>query len=531
MRPAAQLTRLVASASFVSAFYPFIPPWLQARSVDEVRRDVGGQDVAGFVFEIEQMPGSDSFTPAERAARDAARLANRYEGRHFVGPARDASFWKRASEYSIMKAVQPGQDLTVGIDQDGTDYSYLVKLELGSKAKGIYMLVDTGAGSSWIMGSNCKDDACSRHNTYGPADSDTFKSTTTDFTISYGSGTVSGQLASDTVSLAGVSFRYQFGLASQTSSSFSQFAFDGILGLAMNKGSNDNFFQSFSQAKKLDKNLFSVALNRAVDGGANTGELRFGAINPNKFTGDITYSPLALDDGNWVIKLDDMAYDGNKANVGGVLAYIDTGTSFLFGPVDLVKKLHSLVPGAESLDGMTYAVPCDSTKSMVLTFSGVDYVISPKDWINSRLNPGNCTSNIFGREVVKDSWLLGDTFLKNVYSVYDKDEKRIGFAKLAASNSSQTGTGAASSDESSASASTQSKSTATMSSPAAVTSSSTDASKSVGSQNSPAGSGSLNGASTTPSETLKSAAAGVGFQQDHKLAAVVFFTMAVSLMM
>jgi hypothetical protein len=42
-----------------------------------------------------------------------------------------------------------------------------------------------------------------------------------------------------------------------------------------------------------------------------------------------------------------------------------------------------------------------------------------------------CISNIYGHEVVQDAWLLGDLFLKNVYTVFDAEEKRIGFAEKA----------------------------------------------------------------------------------------------------
>lgn len=323
-----------------------------------------------------------------------------------------------------MEAEDSGDKLTAGLNQDGTDYSYFVQVQVGSSGKELYMLIDTGAGSSWLMGTDCDTDACSMHDTFGTGDSDTLKIGSDDFTISYGSGTVKGKLASDTIVVAGMSFDYTFGLAADTSEDFSSFAFDGILGMSMSDGVSDNFLQTMDDSGDVEANIFCVALNRAADG-TNNGEIRFGSTDQDKYTGDITYTSTDKD-GDWAIQLDDMAYDGKKANVGGILAYIDTGTSFIFGSKDSVKGVHSVIPGAKSTDGTTYSVPCDSNMALTFTFSGVDFELSPKDWISPVNLQGQCTSNIYGFEVVEGAWLLGDTFLKNVYTVFDKDQKRIG---------------------------------------------------------------------------------------------------------
>ncbi|KAM5353287.1 hypothetical protein ACJZ2D_016813 [Fusarium nematophilum] len=264
-----------------------------------------------------------------------------------------------------------------------------------------------------------------------PSDSELAKR---DNDIAYGSGKVSGTLARDTISLAGMSFKYQFGLATTTSDQFIQFAFDGILGLAMNEGANENFLSTLEKTGELDNNVFCIALNRASDG-TNEGEISFGSPNTDKYSGKISYTSLGEKD-DWAIEMDDMGYNGENAGVGGIRSFIDTGTSFIFGASDNVKKLHSLIPGAESSDDTTYKVPCDSNGNLTVTFSGVDYVISSKDWVSPPNKAGECTSNIYGYEVVKGAWLLGDTFIKNVYAVFDPDERRIGFATSAISGGS-----------------------------------------------------------------------------------------------
>lgn len=276
------------------------------------------------------------------------------------------------------------------------------------------------------MGSNCDSTACGEHTTWTPTDSTSYKDAGEGFSIAYGTGTVEGELAQDSITIGSVEITMEFGVANTTSDDFTHFAFDGILGLSMASGATDNFIDSVKSDKALTSNIFSVDLNRASDG-TNTGELTFGGTNSAKYSGDITYTSVdSSAGGHWAVPLDDMAYDGTKAGVTGKLAYLDTGTSYAFGPSDDVAALHKLIPGATSEDGVTYTAPCDTDLPIALVFSGVNREISVKDWLSAADTDGTCTSNIYGREAVTGAFLFGDVFLKNVYTVFDADASRVG---------------------------------------------------------------------------------------------------------
>lgn len=323
-------------------------------------------------------------------------------------------------------AETPSSTNSVGINQDGSDISYFIEAKIGSKADPVYLLCDTGAGSTWIMGSGCTSAACQDHTTWSTSDSTTYTSTGETFSIAYGTGSVSGSLAQDSISVASVKLTMEFGVANVTSDDFNHFAFDGILGLSMAGGSTDNFISSIKSDKLLTSNVFGVNLNRHTDC-LNTGELTFGGTDSSKFTGDITYTAVdTAADGDWAIAIDDIGYNGAKAGVTDRLAYIDTGTTYAFAPSADVVALHKLIPGATSTDNVTFTAPCDSEQSITITFSGVDREISPKDWLSSPSSSGICTSNIYGREVVAGAWLLGDVYLKNVYTVFDADASQVG---------------------------------------------------------------------------------------------------------
>lgn len=354
----------------------------------------------------------------------------------------DGQLAGRDNKYSVSKAEKPKQSNSAGVDQDGTDYSYFIEAQLGSGQSPLYMLIDTGASTTWVMGSDCTSKACNMHSTFKADSSKTLKDQAKPFAVEYGSGSVSGSLVTDTVKIAGLSVAMDFGLTNVTSDEFTQFPFEGILGLSIGNGGPQNFLVALKNAKLVDSNVFAVSLSRSADG-LNDGEITFGGPNPDKFTGDISYTPVdPKHHGSWAIIMDDAEVNGKPVGLKDKLAYIDTGTTYAFAPAADVKKLYEGIPGAEADDqGVTWTLPCDTKASIALTFGGKTFPISAKDFLSGPDKDKKCTGSIYGLEVVKGAWLLGDLFLKNVYSVFDMDQARIGFASKKAAKRTSSGSG------------------------------------------------------------------------------------------
>ena len=226
-----------------------------------------------------------------------------------------------------------------------------------------------------------------------------------------------------------MSIPLSFGAASDTSDDFLSYPMDGILGLGRSASNAMEYPTAIEAIRKtglLQSNIFGIHLQRFSDGHID-GELNFGAPDTSRYTGELSYTDTVADGAMWEVPLDDASYDGNLCKFSGKSAILDTGTSYVLLPLDDAKQLHAQIPRSES-DGETFNIPCLTSIPIQIIISGVEYNISTEDYIGSPVEGGDlCTSNIIGRQPFgSDQWLLGDVFLKNVYTVFDFDKSRIG---------------------------------------------------------------------------------------------------------
>ncbi|KAI9930861.1 hypothetical protein ASPWEDRAFT_101582 [Aspergillus wentii DTO 134E9] len=380
---------------------------------------------------------------------------------------------RRGNNYKVVMADTPSANNSVALNQDGNDYSYFATIKLGSQDQDMWMLLDTGGTNTWVFSSDCTSKACKQHNTFGEKASTTLKMTSNKWNVGYGTGTVSGLLGNDTLSIAGLDVGMTLGLADEASDDFMSYPMDGILGLGRSNNSGygtPSFMDALVEGNLLQSNSIAFSLSRGKDGGKD-GEVSLGHVDESKYIGDITYTDTVGDSARWTIPLDDAIVNGQACNFTGKSAIIDTGTSYALLPPGDAKALHALIPGSTS-SGENYVLPCNSTAELRFKFSGVSYSVSPKDYVGSKSGT-NCVSTIIGHQTFgDDEWLLGDVFLKNVYSVFDFDNSRVGLAgrdsdsppignSTSSSNSTITSTSDVSEDDDPKTESTTSTSTAT----------------------------------------------------------------------
>ncbi|KAL9547680.1 hypothetical protein PS6_007000 [Mucor atramentarius] len=114
-------------------------------------------------------------------------------------------------------------------------------------------------------------------------------------------------------------------------------------------------------------------------------------------------------------------------------AILDTGTTLLVMPVAVSQKIHQAIPGA-SFDALYgWRIPCDlanknNMPSITITLGEHDFLLGAADLVRENVQAGNglCYSGI--AESQSPIFILGDTFLKHYYSVYDYGNMRVGLA-------------------------------------------------------------------------------------------------------
>jgi cathepsin D len=118
-------------------------------------------------------------------------------------------------------------------------------------------------------------------------------------------------------------------------------------------------------------------------------------------------------------------------------AAIDTGTTLIGGPTADVTRFYSQIGGQpypQSPGYFTY--PCNPPPQVSLSFGGQNWSISPDDFLLGQVSTRMCVGSIFAVDLVpsnptfQPSWIIGDTFLKNVYSVFRSSPPSVGFAQL-----------------------------------------------------------------------------------------------------
>ncbi|PSN63981.1 acid protease [Corynespora cassiicola Philippines] len=306
----------------------------------------------------------------------------------------------------------------------------MVRAKFGTSEQEYHLILDSASSDSWIMSEDCLTEACQLHALFGDGDSDSLEVGDTPFKMEYGTGSVSGTLAQDTIHLGPFSPQFTFGLASNASDEFKSFPMDGLLGIGRqaNRHDTSHIMDVLVNDNYISKKQYGIHFSRHVDG-TEDGEINFGEPNTERFDGDLNFIKCVdNDDGFWELPIEDAGVDGKMIGIKNKIAIMDTGTSFFIIPEEDAIAIHSAM-GDFTQSGDSFIVPCDSQKIVQLKFGGQSYNISTADWIGGEVedSPGRCKSHIIGRTTFgEERWLVGDVFLKNVYAVYDYDNSQMG---------------------------------------------------------------------------------------------------------
>lgn len=330
---------------------------------------------------------------------------------------------------------------------------YYANLTLGTPGQSLRLSIDTGSSDLWV--NSAQSELCSSSSdpceggTYSQSASSSVTVVNNDFNISYvdGSG-AAGNYLSDTLGFGGVTLdNFQFGLGESSSSTM------GVLGIGypinevqVNRAGGNpypNLPQALVNAGHINNNAYSLWLN---DLDASTGSILFGGVNSAKYEGSLVTVPVVPTEGIYfelAVALSGVSFNG-KSMAGNnelpIAVLLDSGTSLLYLPDDIVTNIYNEVNVVyEQGTAYGYCEDANQNKNISFTFSGQTINVP----LNELYIPVGTTSTgqpvtfqngkaacIFGVAPSGGSTpLLGDTFLRSAYVVYDLTNNEISLAQ------------------------------------------------------------------------------------------------------
>ncbi|KAM9764291.1 pregnancy-associated glycoprotein 1-like [Dama dama] len=330
--------------------------------------------------------------------------------------------------YRLYQTSSPGSNIATHPLRNFQDMVYVGNITIGTPPQEFQVVFDTGSSDLWVPSVFCTSPNCSTHVRFRHLESSTFRPTKKTFRITYGSGSMKGFLAYDTVRIGDlVSTDQPFGL-SLAEHGFEDAPFDGILGLSYPDISLTGGIPIFDNLKKqgaVSEPVFAFYLGKTKGS-----VVMFGGVDHRYYKGELNWVPLTQA-GDWRVHMDRISMKRKViACSGGCEALLDTGTSLIIGPTRLVKNIQKLI-GATPRASEHY-VSCFAVNilpSIIFTINGINYPVPARAYIlkDSR---GHCYT-AFKENTVRspETWILGDVFLRLYFSVYDQGNDRIGLAK------------------------------------------------------------------------------------------------------
>ncbi|XP_042319984.1 embryonic pepsinogen-like [Sceloporus undulatus] len=309
------------------------------------------------------------------------------------------------------------------------DTEYYGTIYIGTPPQTFTVVFDTGSSNLWVPSIYCSDTACQTHPRFDPSQSSTFQNAQQTMSIQYGTGSMEGILGYDTVMVSSLTdTRQEFALStSEPGVIFTYVKFDGILGLgypAIAVADVTPVFDNMMNEGLVQENLFSVYLSRGTTGSMIT----FGGIDESYYTGSINWIPVT-EQGYWQIALDSILVNGQViACSGGCQAIVDTGTSLLAGPPSAISNLQNAIGATPGQYGQ-YDINCSNLSNMpdvVFVINGIQFPLTPEAY-TMKESQGNCNSGF--QNTSGDLWILGDVFIREYYSIFDRANNQVGLAK------------------------------------------------------------------------------------------------------
>lgn len=252
---------------------------------------------------------------------------------------------------------------------------------------------------------------------------------------------VAGTIVTDRVDIANLTVPSQeFLLCDRYDEFLSDVPFDGVMGIGLvnNTGLPDGnpWYWQLYQSGQLESPVFALFY---PPGKADGAEMTLGGVNPARYTGDITYIPLAGGAQQFQVDVQGTYVNGKKAVIQPSSAILDSGTPNHTADKKSVTKFYAALSSQfKQLDnGGSWGAPCDVVNSHAVDIafeigsgSSTFKMTTPKSAFNLGPYPGQpgmCQSVLSGLSY-GSSIIIGAPAIDRYYTVWDGYNYKMGFA-------------------------------------------------------------------------------------------------------
>ncbi|CAI9167000.1 unnamed protein product [Rangifer tarandus platyrhynchus] len=312
--------------------------------------------------------------------------------------------------------------------------AYTSSITIGTPPQEFQVVFDTGSSDLWVPSVDCPSFSCSTHNTFNPTQSSTFQDVRRTINLSFSTGRMSGYLGSDIIQVTDLVAPWQaFGLSTNLSSDAVEYVpYDGILGLAYPSLAIDGtspVFDNLNNLRVISQPVFAFYLSNQLD---IASMVMFCGVDNSYFHGDLKWIPVT-EPRYWQIIMDRVSMNGKViACYCCCQAIVDTGSSLLIGPSDVVSSIQRHI-NPNPIGDSKRLISCNRTMTLppvIFTINGMNFPLSRKYYIQ-KVSEDICFITFNGgteNMSPSETWVLGDIFLRAYFTVFDRGNNRIGLS-------------------------------------------------------------------------------------------------------
>jgi Eukaryotic aspartyl protease len=180
-------------------------------------------------------------------------------------------------------------------------------------------------------------------------------------------------------------------------------------------------FDYMMKQKLVSEDIFSMYLDSTP--GNEQSMIVLGGVDSSHYTGSITYTPVTQQT-YWSINVEEFKIGGTSQNIcnGQCNAIVDSGTSLIVGPADQISPILSKLAVNSDCSNL------NSLPNFSVKISGRDFTLTPQQYVIKE--QGQCQLGIAGSQGIP-LWILGDTFIRANYAIFDRAQNRVGLATVA----------------------------------------------------------------------------------------------------